>query len=167
MGLSWPGPSLRPPHRRSTARVKGGGPLAGVHSVRHTLFLFPPPSTKSPIIPSLRHCHPTIASAVLQQPWGEAARHAFGYGGCPCWFCPFVLWLNGGGAGADILGGEVRFGNSGGRSPANSTTDMGGGSYSLRPRPCLAETTTVSSGHAAPFNLGSKHGGCGDGQSIL
>ena len=60
---------------RPTARAKGGDPLAGVQSVRHTLFLFPPPSTKSPIIPSLRHRHPTIASAVLQQPWGEAARH--------------------------------------------------------------------------------------------
>ena len=73
-----PGPALHCARHTAgvhpTARVKRGDPLAGVQSVRHTLFLFPPLSTKSPIIPSLCHCHPTIASTVLQQPWGEAER---------------------------------------------------------------------------------------------
>ena len=72
-GIS-PGPALHCARHtvgvHPAARVKGGDPLTGVQSVRHTLFLFPTTSTKSPIIPSLSHRHPTIASAVLKQPWG-------------------------------------------------------------------------------------------------
>ena len=48
-----------------------------------------------------------------------------------------------------------------GESGRINTPNMLGGGCFLRLRPWLAKTT-LSSGHAAPFNLGSKHGRCGD-----
>ena len=150
------------------ARVNGSAPLAGVHCARHTFILFPPPSPsiKSPIIPSLRHRHPTIASTVLQQPLGRQQGHHLtdmgnAHAGSILSFCGQM----GRGAGADTLGeGGVRFSmykKYGGMESRPTQQKMWGIGLFLAPRPCLVETTTVGSGHAAYFNLGRKHGMCG------
>ena len=69
---------------------------------------------------------------------------------------------------ARTLGGTrpQRHNKSGGRSPTDQATNMGGGDFYLHLGPGLAETDIVS-GHAASCNLGGNHGGCWDNREYF
>ena len=70
--------------------------------------------------------------------------------------CPFVLWPHGGKGRVLTLWGKE----------SGQLNNKYGVGYYLHLWLCLAETT-VSSGHAAPFNIGSKHVECGDNREHL
>ena len=137
-------------------------------------------STKSPII----SCSPPSPSDPslhgIQTSVGEGSRTlSYGHGNARA---GSVLSFSGFHGGADILGGRSlvsRYQALGAtplarwfppraalESGPNFTTNMGSGVRSLHPGPCLTETTRQL-WPRGPFNLGSKHGVCGDNREYF
>ena len=111
------------------------------------------PTATYPSNLSLRHCRSTEASMVPKQPFGGGSKGtALRLWQYLCRLCSIVLWS---------LGGKGRVLTLWREDSGRLDNAYGEWGWLLHLGPCLAETT-VSSGHATPFNLGSKHGVCRD-----